>query len=101
MTDDTLASAFAIVATTPLVTEERERTYRDFRDTFETPSGQRVLAQICREGGIFVNEGGHSEASAHFLDGKRYMAQWILTLYSSPPPKPEPAVKAVSPLDRK
>lgn len=98
-----LAAGFAHVATLkPVAKEDPAYVYRSFRDTFETPAGQRVLAWVMQESGIFPPaEEVVDEARLRSAAGRRYLGLWMLRHFSIPPPEPKKPAPEVSPLDRK
>lgn len=67
--------------------------FHDFRKTFGTVEGQRVLRYILERGGVFSEPPLASPVDSHLLAahrGKRQTALEIFSFYTNePPPQPE------------
>ncbi|MGI9493091.1 MAG: hypothetical protein ACR2QF_11895 [Geminicoccaceae bacterium] len=101
---DSLADAFSLVmvGTKSVVDEDPAYVYRSFRDTFETDAGQRVLAWLAREAGMFsLNENVLPAEMMREYAGRRHIVHWILKHYALEPAKPEKPAKPVPPLERR
>ncbi|MCH8314175.1 MAG: hypothetical protein IID17_14465 [Nitrospinae bacterium] len=51
-----------------------------YRDVFDSPAGQIVLANLVREGGMMITHGGDADAVLQFEEGKRFMVLHILKM---------------------
>jgi hypothetical protein len=101
MTDPTPLALADIIAGNPEGTNDPHSVYRWFRDTFETPSGRRVLHLICREAGLFdLNEAAFPPDMLRDRSGRQHLARWILAKAMVPPPAPVQQKPPTSLLDK-
>lgn len=70
--------------------------YHDFRKTFSSVEGQRVLRYILESGGVFNEPPLVSPVDSHMLAahrGKRQMALMIFACYNNEPREQPPTAK--------